>query len=119
MRGPDFASGSGLCPAFTGHSDTVSSAGPVDEAGTVETLGGRSAAVAVGFAYLTACRRCDSRTSRMIGWAGRQTSAAGGQQDEEHPYAFVTLVERGGFGITAAGGVTGEVLQWAVENLES
>ena len=39
-------------------------------------------------------------------------------QDEEHPYAFVTLVERGGFGITAAGSVTGEVLQWAVENLE-
>jgi hypothetical protein len=28
------------------------------------------------------------------------------------------LVERGGFGITAAGSVTGEVLQWAVENLE-
>lgn len=40
-------------------------------------------------------------------------------QDEEHPYAFVTLVERGGFGITAAGGVTAEVMQWAVENLES
>ena len=39
-------------------------------------------------------------------------------QDEEHPYAFVTLVERGGFGITAAGTVTGQVLQWAVENLE-
>ena len=39
-------------------------------------------------------------------------------QDEEHPYAFVTLVERGGFGITAAGYATAEVLQWAVENLE-
>ena len=39
-------------------------------------------------------------------------------EKEEHPYAFVTLVERGGFGITAAGSVTGEVLQWAVENLE-
>ena len=38
--------------------------------------------------------------------------------DEEHPYAFVTLVERGGFGITAAGSVTSEVMQWAVENLE-
>lgn len=38
--------------------------------------------------------------------------------DEEHPYAFVTLVERGGFGITAAGGATAEVLQWAVANLE-
>lgn len=39
-------------------------------------------------------------------------------RNEEHPYAFVTLVERGGFGITAAGSITGEVLQWAVENLE-
>ena len=40
-------------------------------------------------------------------------------QDEEHPYAFVTLVERGGFGITAAGGVTSEVLQWARANIEN
>ena len=39
--------------------------------------------------------------------------------DEEHPYAFVTLVERGGFGLTKAGSVTSEVLKWAVENLEN
>ena len=38
--------------------------------------------------------------------------------DEEHPYAFVTLVERGGFGITVAGSITNTVLQWAVENIE-
>lgn len=38
--------------------------------------------------------------------------------DEAHPYAFVTLVERGGYGITAAGSVSNEVLQWAVNNLE-
>lgn len=38
--------------------------------------------------------------------------------DEEHPYAFVTLIERAGFGITAAGGATNEVLQWAVKNME-
>ena len=38
--------------------------------------------------------------------------------DEDHPYAFVTLIERGGFGITAAGPVAGEVMQWAVENIE-
>ena len=38
--------------------------------------------------------------------------------DEETPYAFVTLVERGGFGITRAGVVASEVMQWAVENLE-
>lgn len=37
--------------------------------------------------------------------------------DEEHPYAFVTLIERGGFGITAAGTVTNNVLQWAVNYL--
>ena len=39
--------------------------------------------------------------------------------DEEHPYAFVTLVERGGFGLTKAGAVTSEVLKWAVENLDT
>ena len=38
--------------------------------------------------------------------------------DEETPYAFVTLVERGGFGITRAGVVASEVMQWAVENIE-
>ena len=39
--------------------------------------------------------------------------------DADHPYAFVTLVERGGFGITAAGSVASEVMQWAVENLDA
>ena len=43
---------------------------------------------------------------------------AGFLDDEEHPYAFVTLVERGGFGITRAGAVTNAVLQWAVKNIE-
>ena len=37
--------------------------------------------------------------------------------DEEHPYAFVTLVERGGFGLGKAGRITNEVLQWAVKNM--
>ena len=34
--------------------------------------------------------------------------------DEEHPYAFVFLVERGGTGLTVAGGLANEVLQYAV-----
>lgn len=38
--------------------------------------------------------------------------------DDEHPYAFVTLIERAGYGITAAGGATNEVLQWAVRNMD-
>ena len=38
--------------------------------------------------------------------------------DEEHPFAFVTLVEHGGYGITTAGTITNEFLQWAVENIE-
>ncbi len=39
--------------------------------------------------------------------------------DEDHPYAFVTLIERGGFGISAAGPVAADVMLWAVDNLES
>ena len=38
--------------------------------------------------------------------------------DEEHPYAFVTLVERGGFGISTAGPIAAEVMLWAVDNIE-
>ena len=38
--------------------------------------------------------------------------------DEDHPYAFVTLIERGGFGISTAGPVAAEVLLWAVDNIE-
>ena len=42
---------------------------------------------------------------------------AGFLTDEEHPYAFVTLIEHGGFGIEAAGGATNKVLQWAVKEM--
>ena len=38
-------------------------------------------------------------------------------EDEEHPYAFVTLIENGGYGITAAGSTANKVLQWVVNNL--
>ena len=37
--------------------------------------------------------------------------------DEDHPYAFVTLIERGGFGLSRAGVITNKVLQWAVKNM--
>lgn len=36
--------------------------------------------------------------------------------DEEHPYAFVVLIEKGGAGIDAAGSVANQVLQYAVGN---
>ena len=38
--------------------------------------------------------------------------------DDEHPFAFVTLVERGGYGLSTAGPVTNNVLQWAVKNIK-
>lgn len=37
--------------------------------------------------------------------------------DEEHPYAFVTMVERGGYGLATAGPITNTVLQWAVSHM--
>ena len=36
--------------------------------------------------------------------------------DEEHPYAFVVMIEKGGYGIDAAGSVANKVLQYAVGN---
>ncbi len=36
--------------------------------------------------------------------------------DEEHPYAFIVLVEKGGFGSDVAGSVANKVLQEVVEN---
>ena len=34
--------------------------------------------------------------------------------DEEHPYAFVVMIERGGSGLNAAGSAANEILQYAV-----
>ena len=34
--------------------------------------------------------------------------------DEEHPYAFVVMIERGGSGLGAAGSAANEILQFAV-----
>ncbi len=39
---------------------------------------------------------------------------AGFLLDEEHPYAFVVLIEQGGGGLQAAGGAANEILQYAV-----
>ena len=36
--------------------------------------------------------------------------------DEEHPYAFVVMVEEGGYGIDAAGSIANKVLQYAIGN---
>lgn len=38
--------------------------------------------------------------------------------DEKHPFAFVTLVERGGYGLSTSGPITNNVLQWACENIK-
>jgi cell division protein FtsI/penicillin-binding protein 2 len=38
--------------------------------------------------------------------------------DDEHPYAFVTLVERGGYGLSTSGPIVNNVLQWAVNNID-
>ena len=41
---------------------------------------------------------------------------AGFLRDEEHPYAFVVMIERGGGGLTAAGAVANKLLQAAINN---
>ncbi len=61
---------------------------------------------------------CAKTGTAELGDGSSHSWFVGYLNNEEHPYAFVTLVERGGFGITAAGSLTAEVLQWAVENLE-
>ncbi len=61
---------------------------------------------------------CAKTGTAELGDGSSHSWFVGYLNNEEHPYAFVTLVERGGFGITAAGSTTAQVLQWAVENLE-
>ena len=39
---------------------------------------------------------------------------AGFLQDEEHPYAFVVMIEQGGGGLSAAGSLANTLLQAAV-----
>jgi peptidoglycan glycosyltransferase len=40
---------------------------------------------------------------------------AGFLDDDDHPYAFIVLVEKGGYGSDVAGSVANEVLQEIVE----
>ena len=61
---------------------------------------------------------CAKTGTAELGDGASHSWFVGFLDDEEHPYAFVTLIERGGFGLTKAGGITNEVLQWAVKNME-
>lgn len=60
---------------------------------------------------------CAKTGTAELGDGASHSWFVGFLDDEEHPYAFVTLIERGGFGLTKAGGITNEVLQWAVKNM--
>lgn len=63
-------------------------------------------------------RLCAKTGTAELGDGSSHAWFVGFLADDAHPYAFVTLVERGGYGLTAAGPVTNEVLQWAIENIK-
>ena len=63
-------------------------------------------------------RLCAKTGTAELGNGSSHAWFVGFLADEKHPYAFVTLVERGGYGLSTAGPITNEVLQWAVENIE-
>lgn len=54
-------------------------------------------------------------TAEVAGQSAPNSWLVGFLQDEAHPYAFVVLVEEGGYGIDAAGSVANTVLQDAVD----
>ena len=60
---------------------------------------------------------CAKTGTVELGYGASHSWFVGFLDDETHPYAFVTLVERGGFGLSKAGRITNEVLQWAVKNM--
>ena len=60
---------------------------------------------------------CAKTGTAELGDGASHSWFVGFLDDEDHPYAFVTLIERGGFGLSKAGGITNEVLQWAVKNM--
>ena len=60
---------------------------------------------------------CAKTGTAELGDGSSHSWFVGFLDDEAHPYAFVTLVERGGFGLSKAGRITNEVLQWAVKNM--
>lgn len=57
---------------------------------------------------------CAKTGTGEVGDGTNNAWIAGFLDDAKHPYAFVVLVEDGGFGITSAGGVANMVLQDAV-----
>ena len=59
---------------------------------------------------------CAKTGTAELGDGASHSWFVGFLDDEDHPYAFVTLVERGGFGLTRAGAVASEVMKWAVKN---
>ena len=63
-------------------------------------------------------RLCAKTGTAELGDGASHSWFVGFLADDEHPYAFVTLVERGGYGITTYGALSNEILQWAVANLE-
>ena len=60
---------------------------------------------------------CAKTGTAELGDGASHSWFVGFLDDEVHPYAFVTLIERGGFGLSKAGRITNEVLQWAVKNM--
>lgn len=63
-------------------------------------------------------RLCAKTGTAELGNGNSHAWFVGFLADDKHPYAFVTLIERGGYGLSTAGPIANEVLQWAVENIE-
>ncbi len=60
---------------------------------------------------------CAKTGTAELGDGASHSWFVGFLDDPAHPYAFVTLIERGVFGLSRAGVITNEVLQWAVKNM--
>ena len=63
-------------------------------------------------------RLCAKTGTAELGDGNSHAWFVGFLADNKHPYAFVTLIERGGYGLSTAGPIANQVLQWAVENIE-
>ena len=63
-------------------------------------------------------RLCAKTGTAELGDGNSHAWFVGFLADDKHPYAFVTLIERGGYGLSTAGPIANKVLQWAVENIE-
>ncbi len=61
-------------------------------------------------------RLCAKTGTAELGDGSSHAWFTGFLLDEEHPYAFVVLIERGGGGLQAAGAAANEILQFAVGN---